>query len=247
MAARLKYLEINQLLKSASDAFIWAAAAFGLRFVNFNWLASVAFLFLTAFLFFRPVLSARKFWVSATLLTLLVFLSPPVTLAGRPSLPGEAALALALGLVFFLVLGSKNLVFLNRLEWQTLSRLLLAAGFILILFRGAAGILSLPAFFVVFFLLSREWFNALKTEGKVSLIDPAAAALVFTELFWVISLLPVGFVAQAAFLILVLFVFEDLAFHAERRTLSRELILQDLTFFFALSFFIFGTAGWRPI
>lgn len=247
MAARLKYLEINQLLKSASDALIWAAAAFGLRFVDFNWLASIAFLSLTAFLFFRPVLSAGKFWVSTTLLTFFVFLSPPVVLAGQPSLPAEAALALALGLVFFLILGSKNLVFFNRLEWQTLSRLLIAAGYVLILFRGAAGVLSLPAFFIVFLFLSREWFNALKTEGKTSLINPAVAALVFTELFWIISLLPVGFVAQAAFLILILFVFEDLAFHAEKRTLSRELILQDLTFFLALSFFIFGTAGWRPV
>jgi hypothetical protein len=243
----------GSLLVLALKAIIWGVL---LTFVNRHWLFIIAFLLVSFYFYLRKPFNASRLLASSLI---LIFTSLLImrTAGGLPglSLPSSSWLSIIIAfffsLLYFLLLGIKNLVFIHRQSLYRLLNGLLFSG-ILILFLGApksGGYFALSYLLIgaASFLLLREYlaFDFESAMGKKNLL-----ALVFSfltlQFLWVVSLLPIGFLNAAAFSLLIILILVDLAVHNWLGALSRQLILRNASIFLILSIIIFALSKWSP-
>lgn len=192
----------------------------------------VLFLFLALFWFvcLRPPFNNRKFLISALGLMALPILLPPVT-------SGLEWLLLILWTgAFFLLLGVKNLILLQRRGSYEIVHLFIVFGLGAIYLLDFLPLVPQIILFLALFLLFREFYFVLAPHYPQRLTLAAVVeAFLLVEVAWVLSFLAINFLAGAAFLALVTFIFHDLIFHHFQGALSRQIILRNVTLFVALS------------
>jgi hypothetical protein len=231
-------------LRSTLEKIHWPLLGKSL-FVAFLWLFAPywAFFLAALYFYFRPYFQPKKVAFSFFVLLALVFLAPPFHGAFA------YAVAFLIGAVFYLLLGVKDLLVINRqLAYQTL-RLALLLGMLLLFFwwgqsSSLGFVWQLLALFVGFFLLYYEYFSFV-FEGRGS-YAPAASlvALILFELAWALAWLPMGFLNASAVMLLVIFMLNDFVLHHFKRNLTRRIILVNFTVFAFSLLAIFLFSDW---
>src|SRR3989344_5338932 len=111
--------------------------------------------------------------------------------------------------LFYIILGLKNLIFINRANWhQALHLLLFYALFIHFWNIGdeATFLLRLVGIFAASLLLIREFFKVVAVDSpKRRVVASWVLALLITEAVWVISWLPIGFLNSSPLASLIVF------------------------------------------
>jgi hypothetical protein len=147
-------------------------------------------------------------------------------------------------------LGIKNLIFVKRGPfYYLLNGLLLLAIFILFFFSAQPHLFFvkyLLVFFAITFLF-KEFLNFFILESlnpqKRNLVVLGTAFLML-QLLWVIKLLPISFLNAASLALLIVLILQDFIGHHLSGTISRQLVLRNITVFLILSLVIFGASRW---
>lgn len=161
---------------------------------------------------------------------------------------------LVFGFLFYLLLGLPALVFRNR---QSVYLLLNTGLFsvVFLLFFGADKLkhfltINFLIFLVIFFLF-KECFDFLHSAVHNSLFivhNSRFVSLVFAflslELFWAISLLPIGFINLAVLQTLLVFLTRDFALAYFSGRLDRRFLIYQFLVFIALVSLIFSVSRW---
>lgn len=189
-------------------------------------------LFLPLFwiVYLRPPLNNRKFLISA-----LFLLALPILLPSVPEM-FEGLLLILWAIAFFLLLGVKNLILLKRQGSYEIVHLLLVFGLGILYLLDFLPLVPQILLFLALSLLFREFYFALAPPYPQRLTLAAIAhAFLLTQIAWLLSFLMINFLAGAAFMALIAFIFHDLILHHLHGTLSRQIILRNATLFTILS------------
>ena len=205
---------------------------------NFSLVPILFFLTTAIFLYSKPIFNTFYFWASFLILLVMALNSPPSFL-----------MAAFYAFLFYIILGLKNLVFINRANWHQALHLLLFYEMFL-LFWGAGDettfLLRLAGIFVTSMLLIREFFKVAAVDfPKRRVIASWILALLFAETVWAISWLPIGFLNSAALALLAVFTLINLTLSHFKGTLNKKAVLSAITFFILFALAIFITSKWR--
>ena len=193
-------------------------------------------------LYFRP--SLNNFPYLGSFVSLL-----SLAIATIAFLPQNWLLVLApvfFSFLFYVLLGVKNLIFVNRKGWYYL----LSSALFYILFaifflssRADYFILKLGGLLLVFLILLGEFLKIFITGyPKRRLLVCWALSLLIVELVWAVGLLPMGFLNSANLTLLALLFLINLATHHFNGTLKRKLVLSSAAVFVSLCLLIFATS-----
>src|SRR3990167_2177198 len=221
-----KHPVLGLLLKTLVVAF----GVYFLRRGGPEWGALFLFFALFWVVYLRPPLNNRRFLVSALGLITLPILLPPVGVGL------ERILIVAWTGALFFLLGVKNLILLRRQGSYEIVHLFVVFGLGALYLLGFISFAPQIILFLAFFLLFREFYFVLAPHYPQRLTLVAVAeALLLVEVAWILFFLPINFLTGAAFLALITFIFHDLILHHLQGTLSRQIILRNVTLFVALS------------
>lgn len=230
MAAKLELKGRHPALGLLLKAALAALGVYLLRETSSSIAALLLFSLVFLAIYFRPPLNNRKFLVSALSLLTLPVLLPPV--AGIL----EWLLLILWGIVFFLLLGVKNLIFLRRQgNYETVHILLVFSIGVLYLLGLLPLIPQILLFIALFFLVKEFYFILAPPYPQRLILAAVVETLLLVEIAWILSFLSINFLAGAALLALVTFIFHDLILHHFQGTLSRQIILRNVTLFTILS------------
>lgn len=235
MALRFGLVLKNQRFRLALKVIIVSLALLWLRRIGPATGPGLLFFVVFNAVYWRHHLNSRKFFLSALVLFALPLFLP---------LPGgraEFLFALVWGLALYLLLGVKELAFVRRENLYQILHLILVIGLATLFFLG---IMPQIIFFIVLFFLFREFYLTLAPHypQRLALIA-AAGAFIILETAWVVSFLPLGFLAAAAFIALMVFISYDLLLYHLNGTLSRQIILRNAALFVVLSLIIMVLPG----
>lgn len=251
MPKRLKLVLKTQI--SALLPLILKTAVFGLFFFLFNseggFFWTFVFLIVVFTLYFGGFFQWREF-----LFSFLIFVVYALNLSGFFS----ASIYLWLGtlsfsVLFGLLLGIKNLVFINRkraLNFFSGAMYFIAAISFFVSDKTSTGsfLFNYLLSFFAFYFIFKETFRFLKPEfsaNKRNLIS-ISMAFIAIEIMAVIIFLPLGFLNATALTILFVFILEDLIFYHIQGRLSRQIILKNTTILLIFTVIIFAISKWTP-
>ena len=226
-----------------SGFLVWIKFGDGSRLIH-------VFLFVSLALFFylQPLINFRKllfsFLVFLTLFLFFVFqqtapLSHPIF---------SIMVVFGLSAAFYLILGIKNLIFVDRRSFYFLLNNLLL--FLIFLFFFSAeshfSLLNYFLFFAAVFLITGEFLRFLIAgqSSQQRLLFSAFFAFLALQFVWVITFLPVGFLNSAALALFFVFVLGDFVIHHLSGTLNRFLILRDITILIVITILVFAASRW---
>lgn len=235
-------MPLNFIRNKAKAAYtlrglILKAAVLGLGWL---FLPFYAFLLLAVYFYFVPFFQQFKLLVPFIL-----------TIAVTASLPYEIWFAFFIGLLFFLILGIKNLVLVNRFENHQLTVFLLLFLIFLSLFSHfeswqawTASAALLGTGFSFFFLFEELADYTRERSERKKLIVAALGALLIWQGASVIIFLPLNYFYQTAILFLSAIIMADLFLEYIAKKLDRRKILSDFSIFFAMASIILASANW---
>lgn len=211
----------------------------------FFWLFFPAWFFLlwAMYFYFSPYFQPwRIFFSFAAFLTLALFVPP---LSGA----WFYAVGIVIGAIFYLILGVKDLVLVNRqFAYQTLRLLLLTSALLLFFWWGQSSSLSfvwrLILLFAFLFALHYEYFSFIFEGNPLNIFAAALTAFLFFEAAWALVWLPIGFLNATAVALLTLFMLSDFIVHYLRGTLNRKITLTNFTVFIFSLLAIFLVSDW---
>ena len=236
MVEKLKLALKNPVLPLALKAGLLASAVFWLRHGGISGGKTLLFLVLFLIIYFKPKTNSTKYFVSALIWLMLVMWAPNIS-----GLIGFY-INLLLGVLAFIMLGVKNLIFLRWQSAYYLLHLLLVIGVTSLLFLGS---LSQIALFILLFFMFKEFYKTMVKED-LNMINLVASieAMLLIQAAWVSSFFPTSFLVSASFLVLVVFVLHDVTVSYFKNVLSKELVLRDLGLFLATSLVILLMPVW---
>jgi len=230
MVARLELAGRHPVLGLLLRTLIAALGVYFLRKSGIGIGTLLLFLPLFWIIYLHPPLNNRKFLISALFLLVLPILLPPVLEIL------EWLLLILWAIAFFFLLGVKNLILLRRQGSYEIVHILLVFGLGALYLLDFLPLIPQVLLFLALFLLFREFYLTLAPPYPQRLILAAVVeALLLTEIAWILSFLLINFLAGAALLTLITFIFHDLILHHFQGTLSRQIILRNVTLFVALS------------
>lgn len=239
MAAAFALVSKNQTLKLAFKSLIFSLVVFWFREVG-GFLPALILVCLYMYAYLRPLIQIKRFLISAITLLALPFITPSLGL-------WEAYFSIFIGLLLFMLIGIKDLVFVRRRE---LSQLLyfLILGFVIYMYFPASGLNSQILIFLFIALLFRELYSSL-LEGKQrkSLLISLVYGLVAIELSWATSLLPLSHFSISAIIVATLFIAHDFTLNHKLSSISRRLVLRDFIVFVATSLIAIFSSTWGLI
>lgn len=252
MAKKLNFLFTNKqwrlvLLK----VFLFGLALLGVRYFNFSF--PVLFVFFLLFLWFylSQLPERRYFRISFLILIVTAFFVLRFLGYSFSLIFWET---LFFSFLFYLLSGLTALTFRDRQSvYLFINTCLFLIIFLLFFSIGKSKyfLLSNVSFFLIIFLLLKEGFDFLRSLMPHSLfIIPNSQfmslviAFLSLELFWIIGLLPVGFINSALLLTLFVFFMRDFALAHFSGRLNRRFIFNHFIAFIILAVLIFTASKW---
>lgn len=231
----------------------WSLALKGLAF-GASWLLLPGWLFLLASLalYLKPLFQPGKLARSFIVLLAVSFAARDLAPILEPLFAGISYLfALYLAGLFFILMGIKDLAFTHRLNRY----LLLYAGLFLAVLALAFWyayplqplrlvVVSL-LFVAASALLFREFLGLMPGGRERRRLLVWMLTLLAFEFFWAVGLLPVGFLMQAALLLLFVVLGTDLLREHLEGTLTRGYTLRVVTVLVFVSLGIFAASRWE--
>jgi hypothetical protein len=238
MAARLKSIlgriHWSLLLRAAIFGFAWLVLPF--------WL----FLILALYLYFVPFFEIKKLAVPFLAVIFFAAIEPKGTL-----------LAVIFAAIFYLTLGIKDLIFIERKPaYETL--VLLLAFFAIINFfshfdswDGGWPFLCVLAAGVLIFLLTRGFLNYGTENGPIDAerfrrgsVFGAIVGLVSSQIIIAALFLPLNYLYQSALAFLVVALAVEFSSDCLGGRLTRRVVLANLSIFLAFAVIILESANW---
>lgn len=245
MATRLK-----SVLENPRSVLVFKTLLFGsflllVKIGDFALVPIIFFLLVAFSLFLKPLFQTINYFIPFCLFLILglIFLN---------YLPGLYFWGgiLFLCFLFYLLLGTKNLILVNRAGAYLIFSLgLFYLAFLLFFLsdKESGFIFKLLIVFLITVLLFRNIFKfqagAAVTLRRRSIVSWILALLVF-EAIWAISLLPIGFFQSANLALLTVFILQNLTLNYFQGILTRRAILNEATIFILLALLIFITSSW---
>lgn len=210
-----------------------------------KWFFVAVFVLSGCYFYFVPSVNSRHFLAS-----FLVILFFPVFLRQFLDSGWFLIVSLAYLAIFFVLLGLKNLIFINRRPiYCFLNGILIFAIFSLFFWSDRTGALFFLKYLFVFFaflFLFKEFLNV-SSEGsgaqKNNLFAWSVSFLVL-QIVWALSFLPINFLNAGALILLIVLIFQDFISGYISGSIDRKLILRNITIFIALALAIFGASSW---
>lgn len=236
MATVLKLALQNPQLKLTFKTAVFLAVLVWARQQEFGLISIVAAMAAASIFYLRPIFQTFHY-----LYQFLVFLAVGLLFLSQISDPYLFILGLGLvGGLFYLLLGLKNLVFINRWLASWLFHLGVFYITLLIFFR------QLPeegfSFrLIALFLIAGVLLNGL-IKGRW--IWAWASAFLLIQGVWIIGLLPIGYWQLANFGILLFWLISDLVLGYRQKILTGRIITQKIAMFILLAVIIFLTSRW---
>ena len=236
MAPVFALVSKNQTLKLAFEYFLLALAIFWFKSTGGFWLSLLVLISLT-YLYLRTTAQASRFFIAAISLAILVFIFP-INLEQRLNL---ISFSLFSSLVAYLLIGTKNIIFINRRFTSQLVYFLIWSGGAYMLF-SAFSLRRQIFFFILSALLFKELYQFLTEDSRgVSLLKSLTLSLVALETAWAVSLLPFGMISSLILLIANIYMIHYLILNYESSLPDAKLVFKCicalLGIAFALSFF----------
>jgi len=173
----------NQTLKLAFEYFLLAGIILWFKSIGGIWLSLLLVAVLT-YLYFKTGAQSSRFLIAATVVGLLIFVFPV-------SVGQEIYFSLIGAALMYLVIGVKNIVFLNR-------KLMAQAAYFLIFGTAAYLLFVAPSLwkqvllFILTAVLFKELYSFLFEEARNKILVGLVLALVVSEAAWAASLLPIS-------------------------------------------------------
>ena len=252
MDKKLSFLFANKQWKSfLLKVFLFGLGLLGLYFFNFSLSAIFIFCFLLLWFYFSQLPERGYSRISFLVLVLTAFFA--LRFFGTN-------FSVALGLVpifsflFYLLLGLTAFIFKNRHSVYLFLNTGLFLAVFLLFFSVAQSkyflFLNFLLFLIIYFLI-KECFDFLRSAVQNSLFlipNSRFIALVLAflslELFWAISLLPIGFINSAILLTLFVFLMRDFALTYFSGRLNRRFLIYHSLIFIILVSLIFAVSRW---
>lgn len=253
-AARLaRRLRLPMLAPSITKSVLFAGVL-ALAVLQGGFFFGAVFFGLAFYWYFRSSFEWDTFFYSFLILTLYVyigisFLYHATETGGISGTMPVILASLFSGVLFFLLLGIKEFVFLRRqaiFNFLSGSLYFFVAGTFFVADKDAGGafLLYLLLSVTAFYLLIKESIDffmedAPKRKKEVLVIG---STLLVSEFLGITSVLPIGFLNSAALIVLIVFVFEDLIYHHLKGALNRQIVLNNVTILIVCLLFIFATS-----
>lgn len=232
MAAKLKSVSTSQILRLAFKALALTLILFWLRSTGFT--VGVSILFLSVFTLFyaRPSLGNTKFLPSGIVLAVAPFFITVVE-----ELP-EALFTAGWGVIFFLLLSTKNLLLPQRQGIYLVVHSTIVAALILILI-DRFGLTSQAVIFVAMLFVFREFYiRVIESGNEQRTLIATLEAFAITEIAWVLSFMSVGVFIGSAFLTLFVFIFHDTVLLRMNGMLNKQTVVRNGVIFAVLVVFL---------
>lgn len=252
MDKKLNFLFTSRQWRSLLlKVFLFGLALLGIYFFNFSLSAIFLFCLLLLWFYFSQLPERSYSRTSFLVLVLTVFFILRFFGANSPAVIG---VVLIFSFLFYLLLGLTALIFKNRHS----AYLFLNTGLFLVVFLFFFSIDKSKYFllinfllFLIIYLLLRECFNfsqSATSNPQLTIHHPrfisSAIAFLGLELFWAISLLPIGFINSAILLALFVFLMRDFALAYFSGRLNRRFLIYHSLIFIILVSLIFTTSRW---
>lgn len=256
MLKKLNLVSKNPALQSALRALIFSLTL-AIAYNNRSFWTFFLFIAAALYFYFNPLFEAKKYFSS-----FLIFLV--VALLAVSHLPTAAGkwnfLAAALfGLFFFILLGVKNLVFINRLLiYELVNNFLFFSLFMTFFLFDKSNwfFLKYAAIFLAIFALFRTFLfsqNSLRRAEALSLpisakinLFSASLAVLISQFILIAAYLPIGFLNLAAISLVAVLALKDLTISHLCGNLNRSVILKNTTMVLIFSVIIFIASKWQP-
>ncbi len=259
MLKKLKSV-LKRALKSRGSLLVLALKSVAFALLLYlaidSWFFLLIFALTAFYLYFRPLFNSRQLLWSF----LILFLISVLVLKNEflTQNPWFLVLIIILSILFGLILGIKNLVFIKREPlYYILNGLLFLITFILFFISEKSELFFFKYLFtgLAAFLLSREFliFNLGESLESFKLMTPSRrnlTALAFGFLMlqatWTIAVLPLGFLNSASLALLIALILEDFFIEHWSGAMNRKIILRNITLFLVLGLVILGASRWSP-
>lgn len=245
-----KSLALQSLNKFKVPAF-FGAAVFILILLwmdkNFSFFPVVIYLGVAFYFYFRPVFDNRFLY------SFLVILLVPFFVIDSPFF---LFYSLFLGFLFFLLLGIKNLVFINRHQiYQFLNNFLFFLAFI-IFFSSDKSQLFFSKYLILFllsFFIFKEFLNwhfsrfesPLEMSVQKIKVYSAVFSFLLCQFVWVSALLPIGFLNLSALMLVFVLASKDLIINHLEGKIDKNLVLKNITMVVLFGIVIFAVSKWK--
>ncbi len=210
-----------------------------------KWFFITIFVLLGCYFYFVPNVNSRQFL--ASFLIILLF---PAFLRQFLDSGWFLTISLAYSAIFFVLLGLKNLIFINRRPiYCFLNGILVFTIFSLFFWSDKTGAFFFAKYVLVFFVslfLFKEFLNVSSeshSAQKNNLFAWSVSFLVL-QIVWALSFLPINFLNAGALTLLIVLIFQDFILGRISGSMDRKLILRNITIFIALTLAIFGASSW---
>ncbi len=234
MEIKLKLILLNPQLRLAFKAILFLGFLTLARLGDFSLFVTLLFIIGAVVLYARPLFRTVE---KLGDFLVLMFSALVFNLVFIDSLDFFFSAAYY-SLLFFLLIGIKDLILINRSFWSVVLNFGLAYPIFLIFFQGhfAGAWWKAPILFFLTILLSK---NVLKRS-----VATAPFSLLVIEVAWASSFLPIGFIGLANLNLLFYAVTLSLFDFHEQGLLDKKKILSLLSVFIVLSLTILGLSSW---
>lgn len=252
MDKKLNFLLTSKLWRSVLlKVLFFGVGLYGVYLFNFSISALIVFSFLLIGLYFSQLPERSHFKISFLILVL-------AALSTLNFYQGSLYLVifscLIFSFLFYLLFGITALIFKDHQSVYLFFNTCLFLAVFLLFFAADKSkhflFINFLLFLAVFFVF-KECFNFLRSANQNSLFiihNAQFIALVFAfltlELFWVINLLPVGFVNSAVLLTLFIFLMRDFVVAYFSGRLNRQFFIYHISMFVVLAALIFFNSKW---
>lgn len=239
----LRALPLRLILK----AIVFAGFLIGFKFgvIPTGFFPIFLFILAAVYFYFRSAIHSRQLLFSFLILNFLSLIF--IVYWHLDSRLFEAVVIFGLGAALFLILGIKNLFFIERPAFYFLLNNL----FFFLIFLFFFGIDAQIPFikhillFVFAYALTGEFLKLFMPEPlRRRALFAAVFAFIIVQAIWAVSFLPIGFLNSAALLLPFVFVLGDLAVHHLDGSLNRRMVLRDTTILIAAGVVISAASKW---
>lgn len=250
MLKKLKSVSKSLVLQSLNKSFL-GAIIFGLLLLwinkNYSFFPVIVYFGFAVYFYFYPTFENRF------LSSFLIILLAPFFVIYSPIFP---IYLLFFSFLFFLFLGIKNLVFINRYQvYQFLNNFLFFLIFI-IFFSADKSQLFFLKYLILFplsFFILKEllmWhFSRFESQLQISVQRISAYSATFSfllgQLVWAIALLPIGFLNLSALMLVFVLASKDLIINHLEGEIDKNSVLKNITMVILFSIVIFAVSRWK--
>ncbi len=234
MEQKLKLVFQNLTLQLAFKAGVFAGLLYFVKFADFGPVSIFVFFAGALILYAKPLFRTFEVFIPFAILSILSLLASYLLSDSRYFILS----AIIFSVLFYLVLGIKDLALIQRMAWYRFVNLSLVYTALLIFFytNQEYFLLKISLLFLTIFLLSKSLI-------KKRLVYWITAFLML-EAIWAVSFLSIGFVSSANLSILIYFIITDLALVNIEGALTKKKILIDTSIFIILLVAIFALSRW---